>query len=318
MAFLDRNGHCKMGLEPAVSIALIGLDVNLNLLLTLLFVILCSRLLGRDSCLTAKMLIHALPFGDSTRLTNTFIGLPPNLYMSETKAGQRRLEMAKALWATIGIILPTAGNLGVMLIGRDVNLGETRERAKPESYSLPTGCLLFFYGHRIGNCLGQAYMRLEIPFRLGERCRGFFKESERFLANVMQSVQQEVMQMAGDTIRTSLRRSGSTKIRDQALKYGRPNEETPAKWSAEYEDFNAPAETGMAMKKMKSDGMEKKMKSEGKLDKYGRPNEETPAKWNAEYKDFNAPAETVTTANSNTKLEIPPAPTIKADAEAEY
>ncbi|KAL8952450.1 MAG: hypothetical protein Q9222_001641 [Ikaeria aurantiellina] len=61
----------------------------------------------------------------------------------------------------------------------------------------------------------------------------------------------------------------------------------------------------------------KKMKSEGKLDKYGRPNEETPAKWNAEYEDFSAPAENGTTAKSTTKLEMPPAPTIKADAEAE-
>ncbi|KAL8952452.1 MAG: hypothetical protein Q9222_001643 [Ikaeria aurantiellina] len=112
---IDRYGQCNMGLEPAVSIALIALDVNLNLLLTCLFVVLCSRLLRHDSCLTAKMLLHALPFGDPTRLTNTFIGLPPNQFMSETKAGQRRLEMAKALWATIGIILPTAANLGVMI-----------------------------------------------------------------------------------------------------------------------------------------------------------------------------------------------------------
>lgn len=29
-------------------------------------------------------------------------------------------------------------------------------------------------------------------------------------------------------------------------KHGRPNEETPAKWNAEYKDFNAPLENGAA------------------------------------------------------------------------
>ncbi|KAL8694090.1 MAG: hypothetical protein Q9218_001205 [Villophora microphyllina] len=60
----------------------------------------------------------------------------------------------------------------------------------------------------------------------------------------------------------------------------------------------------------------KKLKSDGKLDKYGRPNEETPAKWNAEYKDFNAPLENDTAKAPSVKPEIPPAPTITADAEA--
>lgn len=33
-----------------------------------------------------------------------------------------------------------------------------------------------------------------------------------------------------------------------AQKYGRPNEETPAKWNTEYKDFNAPLENGSAAK----------------------------------------------------------------------
>ncbi|KAL9039621.1 MAG: hypothetical protein Q9180_002418 [Flavoplaca navasiana] len=60
----------------------------------------------------------------------------------------------------------------------------------------------------------------------------------------------------------------------------------------------------------------KKLKSDGKLDKYGRPNEVTPAKWNAEYQDFNAPLENGTTAAPSRKPELPPAPTVTADAEA--
>ena len=52
------------------------------------------------------------------------------------------------------------------------------------------------------------------------------------------------------------------------------------------------------------------------VQKYGRPNEETPAKWNAEYKDFNAPLQNGTAAAPEVKAEIPPAPTITADAEA--
>ncbi|KAI4270820.1 MAG: hypothetical protein LQ337_006449 [Flavoplaca oasis] len=60
----------------------------------------------------------------------------------------------------------------------------------------------------------------------------------------------------------------------------------------------------------------KKLKSDGKLDKYGRPNEVTPAKWNAEYQDFNAPLENGTTAAPSGKPELPPAPTVTADAEA--
>ena len=31
---------------------------------------------------------------------------------------------------------------------------------------------------------------------------------------------------------------------DTVQKYGRPNEATPAKWNAEYKDFNAPLENG--------------------------------------------------------------------------
>lgn len=59
----------------------------------------------------------------------------------------------------------------------------------------------------------------------------------------------------------------------------------------------------------------KKMKTDGKLDKYGRPNEATPAKWNAEYTDFSAPQENATIAPAAPRLEIPPAPTVEADAE---
>ncbi|KAL8942708.1 MAG: hypothetical protein Q9216_001512 [Gyalolechia sp. 2 TL-2023] len=59
----------------------------------------------------------------------------------------------------------------------------------------------------------------------------------------------------------------------------------------------------------------KKMKTDGKLDKYGRPNEATPAKWNAEYTDFSAPQDSGTIAPAPPKLEIPPAPTVEADAE---
>ncbi|KAL8782869.1 MAG: hypothetical protein Q9213_005046 [Squamulea squamosa] len=59
----------------------------------------------------------------------------------------------------------------------------------------------------------------------------------------------------------------------------------------------------------------KKLKSDGKLDKYGRPNEETPAKWNAEYQDFNAPLGNGTADAPSAKPEIPPAPTVTADAE---
>lgn len=42
----------------------------------------------------------------------------------------------------------------------------------------------------------------------------------------------------------------------------------------------------------------------------------TPAKWNAEYQDFNAPLENGTTAAPSGKPELPPAPTVTADAEA--
>lgn len=41
----------------------------------------------------------------------------------------------------------------------------------------------------------------------------------------------------------------------------------------------------------------------------------TPAKWNAEYQDFNAPLENGTTTAPSSKPEIPPAPTVTADAE---
>ncbi|KAL8805879.1 MAG: hypothetical protein Q9182_001660 [Xanthomendoza sp. 2 TL-2023] len=64
----------------------------------------------------------------------------------------------------------------------------------------------------------------------------------------------------------------------------------------------------------------KKLKIEGKLDKFGRANEETPAKWNAEYQDFHAPLSNGAAAAAavpSAKPEIPPAPTVTADADAE-
>lgn len=36
-------------------------------------------------------------------------------------------------------------------------------------------------------------------------------------------------------------------VADASKKYGRPNEETPAKWQKDYKDFNAPLENGTSV-----------------------------------------------------------------------
>lgn len=56
-----------------------------------------------------------------------------------------------------------------------------------------------------------------------------------------------------DEIRRQARRKAHLKLRSQcqdtdvSQKYGRPNEATPAKWNAEYKDFNAPFENGVTL-----------------------------------------------------------------------
>ncbi|KAL8722355.1 MAG: hypothetical protein Q9225_001145 [Loekoesia sp. 1 TL-2023] len=112
---VSHNGNCTIGLPPSITITLLVLDVHINIILTVLFMYLSSKVLKRGYGLTFRLTLHALPFRNPSPLVESLIGLPPALFMTATKEGGKRLRMAKALWGTVGLIIPTTANLAVLL-----------------------------------------------------------------------------------------------------------------------------------------------------------------------------------------------------------
>ncbi|KAL8694088.1 MAG: hypothetical protein Q9218_001203 [Villophora microphyllina] len=113
IAIHGQNGKCTIGLPTTVTIALIAVDLHVNVFLVLFTIYFTSKLLGKGSGLSLNLLLHALPFRNPAPLTDALVGTPP--FYTRTKEGMYRLCVAKAIWGTIGIILPTAANLGVLL-----------------------------------------------------------------------------------------------------------------------------------------------------------------------------------------------------------
>ncbi|KAL8739324.1 MAG: hypothetical protein Q9181_000055 [Wetmoreana brouardii] len=112
---VSSKGVCTIGLPPTIIIALIVLEVHLNVGLTFLTWYITQRLLQPGSDLTFKLTFHALPFRSPAPLVESLVGIPPAQFSTPTKEGDKRLVMAKAIWGTIGIMIPTIGNLGALL-----------------------------------------------------------------------------------------------------------------------------------------------------------------------------------------------------------
>ncbi|KAL9007240.1 MAG: hypothetical protein Q9188_000043 [Gyalolechia gomerana] len=116
IASLNPNtGTCTIGLPPSITITILAIDAHINIILTAVFMYLTSRLLNRGSGLSFRLALHALPFRNPNPLIENLVGLPPALFMTATKEGDKRLRMAKTLWGTVGLIVPTATNLGFLL-----------------------------------------------------------------------------------------------------------------------------------------------------------------------------------------------------------
>ncbi len=107
--------NCIVGLPSWVTISLLGLDSALSIVLTSILWYLISKNLSKGMGLTFRLAVHALPFCDPSPLVQSLVGLPPAQFLTATKEGNKRLQLAKALWGTIAIIIPTAANLGVLL-----------------------------------------------------------------------------------------------------------------------------------------------------------------------------------------------------------
>ncbi|KAL8782867.1 MAG: hypothetical protein Q9213_005044 [Squamulea squamosa] len=115
IAVIESNKLCHVGLPPSITISLLSLDLGLNIGLTLILYYLTSKAIRRGSGLTFSLALHALPFRDPGPLIESLIGLPPAQFKSATKDGDKRLRLAKSLWGTIAVIIPTAGNLSVLI-----------------------------------------------------------------------------------------------------------------------------------------------------------------------------------------------------------
>ncbi|KAL8906350.1 MAG: hypothetical protein Q9171_006312 [Xanthocarpia ochracea] len=112
IAIIGSNRNCTVGLPPSITISLLGLDLGLNIILTLMLYYLTSKALSKGLGLTFHLALHALPFRDPIPLIEYLLGLPRAQFMAATKEGDKRLRIAKALWGTLAIMIPTAGNLG--------------------------------------------------------------------------------------------------------------------------------------------------------------------------------------------------------------
>ncbi|KAL8997487.1 MAG: hypothetical protein Q9169_003267 [Polycauliona sp. 2 TL-2023] len=115
IAYTGTTRTCIVGLPPSVTISLLVLDSVLSIVLTSILWYLISRALSKGMGLTFRLSLHALPFCDPSPLVKSLIGLPPAQFLTATKEGNKRLQLAKALWGTVAIIIPTAANLGVLL-----------------------------------------------------------------------------------------------------------------------------------------------------------------------------------------------------------
>ncbi|KAL8917053.1 MAG: hypothetical protein Q9172_006006 [Xanthocarpia lactea] len=115
IAIIGPNRQCTVGLPPSITISLLGLDLGLNIILTLMLYYLTSKALNKRLGLTFHLALHALPFRDPNPLIENLLGLPRAQFLAATKEGDKRLRVAKALWGTCAIMIPTAGNLGVLL-----------------------------------------------------------------------------------------------------------------------------------------------------------------------------------------------------------
>ncbi|KAI4281912.1 MAG: hypothetical protein L6R38_003335 [Xanthoria sp. 2 TBL-2021] len=115
IAYTGTTRKCIVGFPPWVAISLLSLDSVLSVVLTSILWYLISKALSKGMGLTFRLALHALPFCDPSPLVKSLIGLPPAQFLTATKEGNKRLQLAKALWGTIALIIPTAANLGVLL-----------------------------------------------------------------------------------------------------------------------------------------------------------------------------------------------------------
>ena len=115
IAYTRLTRNCIVGLPPWVTISLLALDSTLSIVLTSILWYLISKDLSHGMGLTFRLALHALPFCNSGPLVKSLVGLPPAQFLTATKEGNKRLQLAKALWGTIAIIIPTAVNLGVLI-----------------------------------------------------------------------------------------------------------------------------------------------------------------------------------------------------------
>ncbi|KAL8848857.1 MAG: hypothetical protein Q9221_006153 [Calogaya cf. arnoldii] len=106
---------CFVGLPPWVAISVLSLDSAMSIILTSILWFIISKDLSKSMGLTFRLVLHALPFRDPSPLVESLVGLPPAQFLTATKEGNKRLQLAKALWGTIAIIIPTAVNLGALL-----------------------------------------------------------------------------------------------------------------------------------------------------------------------------------------------------------
>ncbi|KAL8673837.1 MAG: hypothetical protein Q9168_001749 [Polycauliona sp. 1 TL-2023] len=115
IAITGTASRCIVGLPPRITLSLLCLDSVLSVVLTSILWYLISKALSKGMGLTFRLSLHALPFCDPSPLVESLIGLPPAQFLTATKEGNKRLQLAKALWGTIAIIIPTATNLGALL-----------------------------------------------------------------------------------------------------------------------------------------------------------------------------------------------------------
>ncbi|KAI4229843.1 MAG: hypothetical protein L6R36_000489 [Xanthoria steineri] len=116
IAYTGITRKCIVGLPPWIAISLLSLDSALSVILTAILWYLTQKSTGKKKLrLTCRLALHALPFCDPNPLLEDLVGLPPAQFMTASKEGHKRLQLAKALWGTIALIIPTATNLGVLL-----------------------------------------------------------------------------------------------------------------------------------------------------------------------------------------------------------